>query len=150
MTLNLLIRRSVVVAGVVASLVVGAASIQAAAMWTAASAPLNDPPASLASIQTSLEQERARSLALEEQLRTLEGASADLAAALDTATGQVEIDKATAEGLRNSLAAAKAKLARLEAALAKAAAARPAAAAAVTTVAGPTPEPHDDDEGGDD
>lgn len=150
MTLQLLIRRSLVVAGVVVSLVVGAASIQAAAAWTAASAPLNDPPASLASIQTSLEQERARSLALEEQLRTLEGASADLAAALDTATGQVEIDKATAEGLRNSLAAAKAKLARLEAALAKAAAARPAAAAAVTTVAGPTPEPHDDDEGGDD
>jgi hypothetical protein len=149
MTLQLLIRRALVVAGVAASLVVGAASIQTAAAWTAASAPLNDPPASLASIQTSLELERARSLALEEQLRTLEGASADLAAALDTATGQVEIDKATAEGLRDSLAAAKQKLARLEAALAKAAAARPAAAS-VTTVAGPTPEPHDDDHGGGD
>ena len=64
MTLQLLTRRALVVAGVVVSLVVGAASIQAAAAWTAASAPLNDPPASLASLQASLEQERARSLAL--------------------------------------------------------------------------------------
>jgi chromosome segregation ATPase len=152
MTLQLLTRRALVVAGVVVSLVVGAASIQAAAAWTAASAPLNDPPASLASLQASLEQERARSLALEEQLQTLEGASADLAAALDTASGQVELDRATADGLRSSLAAAKQKLARLEAALAKAAANRPAAVTTATTVAGPTPEPHDDDdhEGGDD
>lgn len=154
MTVQLLARRSLVVAGVIASLVVGAASIQAAAAWTAASAPLNDPPASLASIQTSLEQERAHSVALEEQLRTLEGASSDLATALEAATGQVEIDAATAEELRISLAAAKEKLARLEAALAKAAAARAATTMTTTTVAGPTPEPHDEEdhekEGGDD
>ena len=154
MTLQLLTRRSLVVAGVVASLVVGAASIQAAAAWTAASAPLNDPPASLASIQASLEHERARSLALEEQLRTLDGASADLAAALEAAAGQVEIDTATAEELRTSLAAAKKKLAQLEASLARAAAARVAATTTVTSDAGPTPEPHDEEddeeEGGDD
>jgi chromosome segregation ATPase len=152
MTLQLLTRRSLVVAGVVASLVVGAASIQAAAAWTAASAPLNDPPASLASIQASLEHERARSLALEEQLRTLDGASADLAAALEAAAGQVEIDTATADELRTSLAAAKKKLAQLEASLES----RGSSVAATTTVtsdAGPTPEPHDgedDEEGGDD
>jgi septal ring factor EnvC (AmiA/AmiB activator) len=154
MTVRLLARRSLVVAGVIASLIVGAASIQAAAAWTAASAPLNDPPASLASIQSSLELERARSLALEEQLRTLEGASSDLAAALETATGQVETDTATADELRNSLAAAKGKLAQLEAALARAAAARVVTTTTSANIAGPTPEPHGEEdhekEGGDD
>jgi len=81
MTLQLLIRRTLVVAGVAAALMLGAISIQAAAAWTAAAAPLNDPPASLNSIQAALDTERARSAALETQLQTLESASADLAAA---------------------------------------------------------------------
>ena len=119
MMLKLLVRRALVVAGVAAAIVVGGASIQAAAAWTAATAPLNDPPASLTSIQASLDQEQARSAALEEQLRTLEAASADLAAPPDSAKGQVASDTATAEGLRASPSAAQTKLAQLDAALAK-------------------------------
>jgi chromosome segregation ATPase len=149
MTFKLLVRRAVVVAGVAAALMLGGLSIQLAAAWTAAAAPLNDPPASLVSIQADLDTERARSAALEEQLRTLEAASADLGAALDAAKGQVASDTATAEELRASLAAAQDKLAKLEAALAKASAAR--TTTTTTTSAGPTPEPHDEDpEGGDD
>lgn len=144
MTLQLLVRRAVVVAGVAAALMLGAVSIQLAASWTAAAAPLNDPPASLASIQAALDRERTRSAALEEQLRVLEGASADLAAALEAANGQVATDTATAEELRASLAAAQAKLATLEAALANAAAARGSTPA--TTTAGPTPEVHDEED----
>ena len=124
MTVQLITRRSLVVAGAVAALVVGAASIQVAAAWTAATAPLNDPPASLASLQASLDGERARSDSLDKQLQILAGASADLARTLDAAQGQVASDAANAEQLRASLAAAKDKLARLEGALANAAQAR--------------------------
>jgi chromosome segregation ATPase len=144
MTVQLLTRRSLVVAGAVAALVVGAASIRVAAAWSAASAPLNDPPASLASVQASLDQERARSAALDEQLRILEGASSDLAAALESAQGQVATDAASAEELRTSLAAAKDKLARLEAALAGAARAR--AATSTTTVWGRADQEDREDE----
>ena len=144
MTLQLLVRRALVVAGVAAALMLGGVSIQLAAAWTAAAAPLNDPPASLASIQADLETERARSAALEEQLRTLETASADLAAALEAAKGQVASDTATAEELRASLAAAKEKLTKLEAALARAAAAR--TTTTVTTTTAPPPNSHDDDD----
>ena len=135
MTVHLITRRSLVVAGAVAALVVGAASIQVAAAWTAAAAPLNDPPASLASLQASLDGERARSDALDEQLRILAGASADLARTLDAAQGQVAANSANAEQLRASLAAAKEKLARLEGALANAAQARGATTATIVQVA---------------
>lgn len=153
MTLQLLVRRALVVAGVATALILGTVSIQAAASWTAAAAPLNDPPASLSSIQAALDVERTRSAALEEQLRTLEGASAELAAALEAAKGQVTADTATAEGLRATLADAQAKLAKLEAALTQAAASR-TTSETTSAAAGPTPEPHDNDggehEGGDD
>jgi hypothetical protein len=87
------------------------------------------------------------------QLQTLESASADLAAALEAARGQVTADTATAEGLRASLAAAQDKLAKLEATLAQAAATR-TTTTETTPATGPTAEPHHDDddehEGGDD
>jgi DNA repair exonuclease SbcCD ATPase subunit len=132
MTVQLLTRRSLVIAGAVAALVIGAASIRVAAAWTAASSPLNDPPASLTSLQASLDGERGRSDALDEQLRVLESASADLAAALDSAQGQVAADTESAEQLRASLAGAKQKLARLEATLADAARTRAATTITVT------------------
>ncbi len=146
MNLALVIRRNLVVAGVVASLVLGAATVRAAALWTAASAPLEQPPAALASIRQALDQERARSAAIEQQLADLSKASDDLAAALAAAPAQVTSDSSTASGLRTSLLAAQAKLAQLEAALkaAQAAqAARPSSGGAAPTPV-VTPEPHDD------
>jgi len=139
MTVQLLTRRSLVVAGAVAALVIGAASIQVAAAWTAAGAPLNEPPASLSSLQATLDQERARSAALEDQLRILESASADLEAALESAQGQVATDTASAGELRASLDAAKRKLAQLEAALASAASARLAPASGTVQGVGDNP-----------
>ena len=82
MTANLAFRRNVVVLGVAAALGAGGATVRAAAMWTAASAPLTAPPASLSSIQNALEQEKARSAALEQQLKDLSAATTGLSDAL--------------------------------------------------------------------
>lgn len=148
MTLALLTRRSLVIIGVVAALVLGATSIRLAAAWTADAAPLEVAPATLSSLQSALHQEQTRSAALEEQLKSIEGAASDLSAALTTAQGQVVTDTQTADALKADLAAARTKLAALEAQLARAAAAAAAAARTVTTTSGttggPAQEPHDD------
>lgn len=130
MSLALLIRRNLVIVGVMSALVLGGATVRAAAAWTAASAPLEQPPAALASIRDALAQERARSAALEQQLGDLTKASTDLAAALEAARAQVTADSGTASTLRASLAAAQAKLTQLQAALKAAQAAQAAAPAA--------------------
>ena len=114
MTANLAFRRIVVVLGVAAALVAGGATVRAAAMWTAASAPLTAPPASLSSIQNALEQEKARSAALEQQLQDLTSATKGLGVALDAANSQVATDADTAAALRTSLEAAQARLASLQ------------------------------------
>lgn len=147
MNLALVIRRNLVVAGVVASLVLGGATVRAAALWTAASAPLEQPPAALSSIKHALEEERSRSAALERQLTDLTKASEDLSAALSAAQAQVNTDSSTAEVLRASLATAQAKLVQLEATLKAAESAHAATRApGGTTLTAPvvTPEPHDD------
>lgn len=146
MTASLFLRRIAVVLAVTTALVGGAATIRAAGLWTAASAPLAVAPASLTSINSALAAEKARSAALEEQLQTISAATADLKTALAAAQDQVATDATTAETLRTDLANARARLARLEASL------RAAARAKVTTrspgpgsvAPGPTREPNDD------
>lgn len=147
MNLRLLIRRNLVVVGVASALVLGAATVRAAAVWTAASAPLERPPTALSSIRDALAQERDRSAALERQLADLTKASSDLAAALDAARSQVSTDATTAATLRASLAAAQAKLTQLEAALK---AAQAAQTTRVTAPAAPAPPPTGGGEGGHD
>jgi septal ring factor EnvC (AmiA/AmiB activator) len=131
MTLALGIRRSLVIVGVAAALVLGALSIRLAANWTAAAAPLAVPPASLTSIKAALAAEQQRSAALQTQLKNLESASGDLTAALAAAREKIAADAGTAATLRTDLATAQAKLNALQAALAKAAATR-----SVTTTSG--------------
>lgn len=143
---NLFLRRAIVVVAVTTALVGGAASIRAAGLWTAASAPLGVAPASLTSINSSLAAERDRSAALEEQLRSISTAAAELQAALTAAQDQVATDSATAETLRADLDAAKKKLAKLEASLRAAARAKvPPTSTGSTTAPSRTAEPHDDD-----
>jgi septal ring factor EnvC (AmiA/AmiB activator) len=148
MNLALVIRRNLVIVGVVSALVLGAATVRAAAVWTAASAPLEEPPAALSSIREALTQEKERSAVLEQQLADLTQASDDLAAALEAARTQVATDSQTADTLRASLAAAQQKLAKLEAAL-KAAQSIKVTTVGTTSTATTTYDDHDgDDDGG--
>jgi DNA repair exonuclease SbcCD ATPase subunit len=143
---------------VVAALTIGFGSIQAAALWTAASAPLTVAPVSVATLQSQLADERNRSMAVVQQLAALESQSTDLAAALQAAHAQIDTETTHAADLAAQLKAAKERLAKLEATIKaanKAARARAAAAAAtkVTTVTAPRPATggeHDEPEPGDD
>jgi DNA repair exonuclease SbcCD ATPase subunit len=102
------------VGGVLLSLALGAATIQAAAAWTAAASPLADKPPSVESLRASLEAAQARSSALQRQLDELNSGSAELTAALEAARERIASDATQAQELRSSLKAAKTKLAALE------------------------------------
>ena len=117
MTAQAHVRRLVVTIGVAGSLVAAGVTIRAASIWAAADAPLTVAPVSVTSVQDALDQERARSAALEAQLASLGSSTADLRAALDTAQAQVVADRTTADQLRASLVAAQEKLTSLQAAL---------------------------------
>ena len=114
MSVPLRLRRPIVILGVVLSLVAGAATIRAAAAWTAASSPLLDRPPSVEALQASLAMEQARSADLLARLEELTAGSADLTSALDAAREQIAADAAQAQELQANLDAAKARLATLE------------------------------------
>ncbi len=151
------IRRLVTVFGVIAALLLGYGSIRAAAAWAAASAPLTVAPVSVTTLQDRLAVEQARSVDLRLQLQTLNTQSTELTAALEAAQAQITSDTDHATQLAKDLKAAKQKLAKLEASIAKArqAAQRPTVVVTRTrTVAssssGHEGEHEDDDHGGDD
>jgi len=157
---SLYARRLITLVGVIAALTIGFGSIQAAALWTAASAPLTVAPVAVATLQSQLADERNRSTAVVQQLAALESQSTDLAAALQAAHAQIDTETTHAADLAAQLKAAKERLAKLEATIKaanKAARARAAAAAAaatkVTTVTATRPASggeHDEPEPGDD
>lgn len=107
-------RRALVLAGVALSLVLGAATIRAAATWASASAPLTDAPPTVAALNDALALEQARSAALREQLDQLVVGSADLSTALAAARDRIAADAGHADELRSALATAKDRLAALE------------------------------------
>ena len=117
MTAHAFLRRTLITLGIAASLLAAGLTIRAASMWAATSAPLQIAPASVASIQDALDQERARSAGLEQQLADLESSAAQLRGALDAANTQAGVDQGTADELRASLSAAQQKLSKLEASL---------------------------------
>jgi septal ring factor EnvC (AmiA/AmiB activator) len=127
--MKLIARRALVAAGVLASLVLGFGAIQAAAAWTASSAPLAPPAVTVESLQAQLQAERDRSSALQGQLDQLTQQATQLASALDTATARAGSDMKTADALRSQLKAAQAQLATLRRQLAAAARATPPPAA---------------------
>jgi chromosome segregation ATPase len=124
MTLKPAFRRLAVTAGLAVAVLAAAGTILAASQWAATEAALAVAPVTIQSVQQALDQERARSAALEQQLAALEGGSEDLSTALAAAQAQLTTDAATATDLRAALEAAQAKLAKLEAALKAAAEAR--------------------------
>lgn len=144
MTVPVRLRRPLVVFGVVLSLMLGAATIRAAAQWTAATSPLAAKPPSVESLQAAIVAEQERSAALRTQLDQLTSGSADLTAALEAARARIADDSTEAGRLRSDLATAKARLAALEASIRQARAAITRRAAAPTVPAG-SPVGHDDD-----
>ena len=153
------IRRLVTVVGVIAALLLGYGSIRAAAAWTAASAPLTVAPVSVTTLQDRLAVEQARSVDLRLQLQTLNTQSTELTAALEAAQAQITTDTDNATQLAKDLKAAKKKLAKLEASIAKArlAAQRPTVVVTKTRTVtsasshhGGEDDDEDDDHGGDD
>ena len=104
------IRRTVVIAGVIASLLLGIVSIRFAADMTAAAAPPPAPPVSLGSLKSALDAEQARGAALRTQLDELLSVTEQLTAALAATEGEVKTDGLTAKQLRARLKAADAKL----------------------------------------
>ena len=146
MILAPVIRRTVVTVGLAVAILGAGGTILAASQWTASEAPLAVAPVSIESIQKALDQERARSAGLEQQLATLERASGDLSGALQAAQDQLTLDATTATDLRAALTAQN-RLTKLEAALKAAAKAR-AAARVSTTRASSGGTPVTDDGGG--
>lgn len=140
---SLTVRRAVTAGGVALSLVLGVVTIRAAGAWTAASAPLTTVPATAGDVRAALEQERARSAALGDQLDRLTTSTTDLETALAAAEARIAQDAADADALRASLAAARARLAQLEASIQTA---RSAAAPAPVPAAAPAGEDGHDEE----
>lgn len=144
---SLTVRRALTAFGVALSLVLGVVTIRAAGAWTAASAPLTTIPATAGDVRAALEQERARSAALSDQLDRLTTSTSDLEAALAAAEARIAQDAADGDALRASLAAARDRLAQLEASLQAARnAAAPAPGAAAPAGQDGHEEEHDEHE----
>jgi DNA repair exonuclease SbcCD ATPase subunit len=155
MNRSLLVRRLFTTVGVIAALVVGFGSIRAAAAWTAASAPLTVAPVTVATIETKLADEQARSTALQAQLLALGVRSRELTQALETAKERIDADTDHAKDLAKQLKTAKKQLAKLEKSIKAARAAAARAAVTRTVSSGSTKSSagskhHDDDEDEDD
>jgi peptidoglycan hydrolase CwlO-like protein len=108
--IKLAVRRLLVIVAVAGSLLLGAATIQAAGTWTASQAPLAAPPVTVESLQGQLTAEEARGADLEARLKAVTAQASDLQAALDAANAQVATDAKTAGALQKRIAAAKTKL----------------------------------------
>jgi septal ring factor EnvC (AmiA/AmiB activator) len=152
------VRRALVVAGVVTSLVLGLATIRAAAAWTAASAPLDVAPVAATSLQDRLAAEQARSADLEARLTQLTDQAAQLTTALGTARAQATTDAQHAADLQAKLESSQARLRQLDQQVAQAqaalkaqiAAAQAAARRATTAPVAPAPAATEPAEHGDD
>ena len=107
-------RRAAVIAGTIAVIGVAVGTVQVAADWRAASAPLDTAPVSLSTIEAdyALETERAEDLTA--QMDGVAKQISTLQSALITANGSIAGDTASAEELQAQLATAKAKLTTIQ------------------------------------
>ena len=112
--MNVLLRRTMTVVAVFVAIVIGALSIEAAAAAVRAAAPPPGPAVTVQSMQAELDAERARSVALHEQLQRLSAQSTTLTANMALADEQIAQDSQTADALRAALAKAKRQLTRLQ------------------------------------
>lgn len=143
-------RRSITVIAVAASLVLGFGAIQASAAWTQSVAPLPAAPVSAETLQARLADEALRSASLVDQLAALTRHSDELATALTTAQARISADDDQAAQLGKDLAAAKAKLAKLEKSIKRARMDRIVVTSTTSTTSGAARtshrEEHDEDE----
>ncbi len=109
-TLARLARRAAVVVGTIAVIGVAVGTVQVAAEWRAASAPIDTAPVSMATIDDAAAVEQGRADDITAQMDGVAQQVSSLQAALITANGGVTTDTANAQGLEEQLAAAKAKL----------------------------------------
>jgi hypothetical protein len=150
MTPRLALRRLAVTAGVVLSIVMGAATIRAASDWTTANAAL-EKPVSAQELTRQLAVEQARSVDLAARLDAVSSQTAALNVALGAAAGQVIADKAAADDLKARLEKAQKKLKAVNKQISRAtarlrvAAAAPAPVARSAPAATPAHEVEDDD-----
>jgi peptidoglycan hydrolase CwlO-like protein len=138
-TVKLAARRTAVTIGVVGSLGLGAATINAASQWTAAAAQPTSAPVSAETLATQLADEEARGTDLQARLEAALAQTAQLQAALDAANAQIGTDGKTARALQAQIAAAQKKLAELNR---QAAAAVSPRSVTVVRAAAPKPTPH--------
>ena len=136
-TVRVVARRAAVTVGVVGSLGLGAATIDAAAQWTAAAAPMQAPPVSAESLASQLANEQARGTDLQSRLEAAITQASQVQAALDAANARIATDGGTAKALRTQIAAAEKKLAALNKQAAATTAALKAAAARQAVMARP-------------
>jgi len=109
-----LARRVLVVAGTVAVIGVAVGTVQVAADWRAASAPLDAAPVGMSTIAADYAAEQTRAGDLANQIDGVAQQISGLQSAVITASGGVTTDTASATGLQKQLAAAKAKLTTLQ------------------------------------
>ncbi|HET7495563.1 MAG TPA: hypothetical protein VFJ80_08940 [Candidatus Limnocylindrales bacterium] len=120
MGMSLGFRRILTVIGVTIAMLLAVGTIRAAAAWTAASAPLSVAPTTVATLQARLLDEQTRSATLQQRLDALTTSTGDLASALEQARARIDADTGHAADLSAQLASAKRRLAKLDAAIAKA------------------------------
>ena len=121
--MNTFLRRTLTAVLVIAMVIVGSLSIEAAAAWARASQPAAAPAVSVDSLQAQLDAEHARSAGLQGQLERLTTQSATLREGMVAADARIAADLDEATLLRDQLTQAKKQLTTLKRQLAAAAAA---------------------------
>jgi septal ring factor EnvC (AmiA/AmiB activator) len=107
-------RRAIVLAATVAVLGVGVMTVQAAAEWRAASAPLDEAPVGMTTVNDDYAAEVDRATELSGQVDSVAGELAALKAAVVTANGSMTTDTESATVLQAQLDTAKTKLEALQ------------------------------------
>jgi chromosome segregation ATPase len=113
-TFGRFVRRAVVLVGTIAVIGVAVGTVQVAADWRKASAPLEAAPVSMTTISDSFAVEDERAGDLASQMDGVAVQISTLQQALITANGSINGDTANAHGLQSQLAKAKAKLTSIQ------------------------------------
>lgn len=152
---SLRLRRTLTLILAVSALLLGFAAVRAASAWTAEAAPLVVSPTAASQIEARLSAEQSRSAELEQQIAAMTAQADEMTTALQVAQDRIATDGDHADQLAKDLAAAKARLKKLEASIKAAAAQRTVTVVKTTSSSSSSGSSthHDDDEhegGGDD
>jgi chromosome segregation ATPase len=118
--LSRLVRKAVVLGATLAVMGLAVGTVKVAADWRAAAAPLDAAPVGMETLSAQLVSENDRASWLSEQMGSVAGQVATLQSAVLDANSHVSSDSQSADALKQSLAATKAKLDTLKGQLAAA------------------------------